>query len=194
MLPAQGWNLKAISALFLQIYPFNAVYLWREGECLTGNKLLWFNPFGLQCAAECCILFFWVGVKSPRRDLKQKWDYVKIFEMSSTIILTSEILKLPVKIVRESTGLGLVGKKIPKQTKPMCLNEKPYLHYKHTRSCWFNAEHFKPEPYCCLIPSWSMWPFSDLFPTMIRETVHLKIPVPWLALNEPSSEKSRKAE
>lgn len=81
------------------------------------------------------------------------------------------------------------GKKILKQTKPMCLNDKPYLHYKHRRNCWFNAEHLKPEPY---MPSWSMWPFSCLFPTMIREMVHLKIPAPSLALNEPSSEKKQK--
>lgn len=84
MLPAQGWNLKAISALFLQIYPINIFCLSRDGECLAAQKLLWFNPFGLKCAAECCIVFVWVGVKSLGRKLEQKWDYVKILEMFST--------------------------------------------------------------------------------------------------------------
>lgn len=84
MLPAQGWNLKAVSALFLETYSFNTFCLSRDGECLAGKKLLWFHPFGLQCAAECCIVFVCVGAKSLGRELEQKWDYVKILEMSST--------------------------------------------------------------------------------------------------------------
>ena len=76
MLLTQGCNLKVVSALFLKIYPFNSFCLSKDGECLTGNKPLCFHPFGLQCVAECCIVFVYVGVKSLGKDLEQKWDYV----------------------------------------------------------------------------------------------------------------------
>lgn len=110
MLNAASTGMELEGSLLPQICPFNTFCLSRDGECLIGSKLLWFNPIALQCAAECCIVFVWVGVKSPGRDLEQKWDYVKSHEMSSTFHDNAEmILKLPGKLVRElRLGLGLV--------------------------------------------------------------------------------------
>lgn len=99
-----------------------------------------------------CVVYF--GVKSLGKDLDKTKTVRKALRqpLHSMIILTSEmILELPGKLVRE----------------PDWYENPPHAqmtnHVSTTDSevaggsfWWFNAEPFKLEPYCYLMPSWSI--------------------------------------
>lgn len=65
MLPEQSWNLKAVSALFLQIYPFTTFYLsGMESAWLVTNSC---DLTPLDCSAQQNVAFCLSGLESSHQ-------------------------------------------------------------------------------------------------------------------------------